>query len=95
MMNKNNRTIFAPLQRLVRRIAQWLFSYRIIYGLSTEGDSINGWKFKMRYKLMFLTRRSAERNIPQFEARCYDRNFFEVAKEGTLKTKVDEYELYV
>jgi hypothetical protein len=82
------------LTRFVSRVVRWLFGYRKIYGLLTEGDSRNGWKFSMNSAHMFRSRKKAEKYIPTFEAACYDEKYIECAVPGTLKTKILKYELH-
>ncbi len=67
---------------------------RIIYQLTTKGDSLNGWPFRMRSKALFVTKEAAEAYIPEFEAACYDRTHFECAQSGTLRTTLLELDLY-
>jgi glycine cleavage system pyridoxal-binding protein P len=82
------------LHALVSRVVRWLCGDRIIYGLSTEGDSQNGWKFSMQSRHTFRSRKKAEKYIPTFEASCYDEKYFECAVPGSLKTKITAYELH-
>lgn len=82
------------LNAVVSRVVRWLIGYRKIYGLLTEGDSRNGWKFSMRSAHMFRSRKKAEKYIPTFEAACCDEKYFESAVPGSLKTKTIEYELH-
>ena len=88
---KNTRRWF---QGLVSRVVQWLKGQRKIYGLYTEGNSLNGWKFKMSSKKMFRSRKSAEFHIMEFEKKCCDPEKFESAEVGSLETKIIEYELH-
>jgi hypothetical protein len=67
---------------------------RTIYQLTTEGESRNGWPFKMRSKAVFEIRSVAEGYISEFEAMCYDDNHFKCAVPGSLKTTILELELY-
>ena len=82
------------LTRFVSRVVRWLLGDRKIYGLSTEGDSLNGWKFSMMCRHTFRSRKKAEKYIPTFEAACYDEKYFECAVPGSLKTKIIAYELH-
>jgi hypothetical protein len=88
---KNTRRWF---QGLVSRVVQWVKGHRKIYGLYTEGNSLNGWKFKMSSKKMFKSRKSAEQHIAEFEKKCCDPEKFEAAEVGSLETKIMEYELH-
>jgi hypothetical protein len=64
-----------------------------IFGLSTRGDSLNGWVFKMKSKKMFTCKEGAEKYINKFEELCYDEKQVDAAARGTLKTIIIEYEL--
>lgn len=67
---------------------------RPCYQLHTEGHSVNGWKFKMKSKAVFISKEDAERYISQFEELCYDKSHFDHAVKGTLQTKVVELDLF-
>lgn len=64
-----------------------------IFGLYSEGESINGWKFKTYSKKMFTNKQNAENYILIFEKSCHDDTNFDAAVEGTLKTKIIEFDL--
>jgi hypothetical protein len=67
---------------------------RTCYQLWADGDSLNGWRFKMKSKAIYARREDAERGIPEFRDKCIDTQYFESAEPETLKIEVVELEFY-
>ena len=64
------------------------------YQLHTTGESINGWRFKMKSKAIFLSKSDAELFVTTFTELCCDKSKFEHAIRGTLEVKIIEHCLY-
>lgn len=68
---------------------------RQVFQLHAKGDSINGWRFNMKSKSVFLVYEDAEKFIPEFKELCCDQAQFECAEAEGLTVEIISLDLHV